>query len=173
MAEATEIMDALESLALHCRPPLMSVDDRARWMRDWCEDLRSYDIAAIRAATAKWRSGESQKFPTPGQLLPLVRVLVGGPISDGPIGPWRPITDEAYDALSLAEKIRHQRILASEARSKAGPMWRNGRPAGPDEMTDRWRIWIERARNHDAEAARLRQIMDNARERRAEESGAA
>ncbi len=41
-----EIIDALESLAVHCPPKLMTVEDKSRWMADWCEDLRDFDSGA-------------------------------------------------------------------------------------------------------------------------------
>lgn len=178
MADPSDIVDALESLALHCRAPLMSVDDRSRWMRDWCDDLRSFDIAAIRSATARWRKGDSSKFPTPGQLLPLVRNAVA-PTGAGQQGrkamPWRAPTDAEYDAMSLSEKRDTHINLAHEARDKAGPMWSKtlGGPLTPDQLPERWHIWTKRAQNHEAEISRLRKILNEARERRKEELGAA
>lgn len=174
MTDMNDIIDTLESLALHCRPPLMSVEDRSRWLRDWCDDLREFPIEATRQAAMKWRRGDVQKFPTPGQFLPMVRAFVGaGGAAPQVAEPWKPIGDEAYDRLTLTEKIRHQRILANEAYGKAGPMWRGGKPATAEEMPESWHVWRQRARNHDDEAMRLRKIMENAQTRRAEESGAA
>lgn len=126
MAEPTEIIDALESLALHCRPPIMSVEDRSRWMRDWCEDLRSYPAEAIRTATSRWRHGAVQKFPTAGQFLPLVRTATPAPptASTAKAKAWSELEDCDYDQLTLAEKVRHHRILASELNAKAAREWR-------------------------------------------------
>ena len=174
MAERTEIMDAIESLALHCRAPLMSVEQRASWIRDWCDDLRGFDIAAIRAATARWRASDNAKFPTPGQLLPLVRGQATAERDAGAVAaPWKPLTYAAYDELTLTEKIRHQRILANQARGKAGPQWRGGKPATPDQMPAAWHAWRQRAQNHDAEARRLQQVLEKSRAKHDEESGAA
>jgi hypothetical protein len=162
-----EIVDEIERLAVHCRPPLMQVEQRESWLRDWCDDLAGFEIEAIRSACREWRQSGAQKFPTPGQLLPMVRKRTAGPRADGgALQPWRELSDGEYEALSLRDKIRHQRILAAEAYRKAGPMWRNGaggaNPAkpvkghvAPDQMPDTWRYWTDIARSHDAEAQRL------------------
>jgi hypothetical protein len=163
MAEAAEIVETLETLALHCRPPLMSVEDRSRWLRDWCNDLREFRIEEVRQAAMKWRRGESQKFPTPGQFLPVVRSLVRSDIAPKVAEPWRELSDDEYRALTLEGKIRHQTILASEARKKAGPMWRGGRPAKPGELPQRWHIWTAKAQNHEAEVKTLRGILEHHR----------
>lgn len=176
MADPSDIVDALESLALHCRAPLMSVEDRSKWMRDWCVDLRDFPIEAIRAATARWRQGETTKFPTPGQLLPLVRAANHSPdASKRKAMPWRAPTDAEYDAMSLTEKLHAHTCLALQARDKAGPMWVTsmGGPVTPDQLPERWHVWTQRAKNHEAEAGRLRQILNDARSRNALESGAA
>jgi hypothetical protein len=156
MANPTEIANEIEALAVHCRPSLMSVEARSLWVRDWCEDLGPFPIEAIRVACRKFRQSGAVKFPTPGQLMPMVRAEIEAPAPNAePVQVWGPISDLAYDALGLPEKIRHQRLLAHQARRKAGPMWLNGRPAGPDELPERWHEWTKRAENHEAEATRL------------------
>lgn len=167
MAQRTEIASEIEALAVHCRAPLMEVEQRTSWLRDWCNDLADFEIEAIRAGCREWRQSGATKFPTPGQFIPLVRKRINGPKTDpASIQPWRPIGDAEFDALSLRDKIRHHRILAAEARRKAGPMWRNP-PAGAsvakpikghipaNDMPDDWRRWTEIASGHDAEAKRL------------------
>lgn len=167
MAARDEIIDCIEALAVHCRPPLMSIEQRALWLRDWCSDLAEFPTDAIATACRKWRHSGSNKFPTPGQLLPLVRDSL--PSSHGPrVEPWRELTEDEYRALSVREKIRHRLILAHEARTKAGPMFRTqrammGRPTGehltPEQMPDTWRRWTQIAEGHEAEVARLREHL--------------
>jgi hypothetical protein len=99
--------------------------------------------------------------------LPLVKASL--PAEQTPDeGPWRPLSEPEYDALSLRAKIRHQLILASDARSKAGPMFRNtqsvmaragGEHIQASDMPDTWRRWTDIARGHEAEAARLRSYL--------------
>ncbi len=160
MADRTEIMDAIEALAVHCRPPLMSVEDRARWVGDWCEDLRDYPIDAIRTACNRWRNGSDRKFPMPGQLRPMIDAVTrrgdGSAIEDAN-QPWRPLSDDEYRALSLSGKIRHQQILAHAARRQAGPMWRDGKPC--EAMPPIYHELHRRANNHSDEVKRLREFM--------------
>lgn len=163
MAERTEITEELERLALHCRPPLMSVEDRVRWLADWCEDLRSYDIEPIRTACKRWREGVEAKFPRQGQLVPMIRAAtVKGEKTAIVEGnkPWRPLTDEEYQQLTLSDKIRHCRILAQEAYSKAGPQ---GLHTSAEDMPESWKIWRGKGHGHDAEAQRLNKILQEAR----------
>lgn len=163
MAAQTDIAEELERLALHCRPPLMSVEDRVRWLADWCEDLKGYDIEPIRTACKRWREGVEPKFPRQGQLVPMIRAATVKGAESGPkLEPWRPLTDEEYGQLTLSEKIRHQRILAVEAGNKAGCQ---DRFKTPDEMPESWKIWTKRRHACEAEAARLSKILKEARGR--------
>lgn len=169
MAERQEIAEEIERLAVHCRPPLMSVEDRMTWVADWCQDLSGFPIAAIRMACTSWRNGTDRKFPLPGQLKPLIRVHV--PSQKGEVGPqvWRPLSDDEYGALTIMEKVRHHLIMAAEAGSKAGPMFRNtslsngmsnakGEHLTADQMPQTWHDWKARQAGHLAEAKRLREI---------------
>lgn len=168
MADKTEIADAIEALALHCRPPLMAVDQRLLWLRDWCTDLAEFPIEAVQAACRKWRHSAAAKFPTPGQLLPLVRESLPAE-KTGAVEVWRELSDSEYRALTVREKIRHCTILAHEARIKAGPMLVNttlrgssrisGKHLTSEEMPDTWRRWTAIAEGHEAEAKRLREIL--------------
>lgn len=82
----------------------------------------------------------------------------------------RPATEEEYPRLTLREKINHHLDSAHIAYMEAGPMWRNksgyatvlslaGRPASKAEMTDRWHDLVARAKNHEAEAKRLKGFL--------------
>lgn len=160
MADNLEIMDALESLAVHCRPPLMSVDDRSRWMRDWCEDLKGFPGDAIRTGTSRWRQGESTKFPTPGQLIPMIKAVAGGtkprPSKENELWCWP--SEEELTGMTLSEKRRQYLIMASECRGNAGPMNSDGEHPRPE--------WLIRARNYSDEAQALtRHIASAARKR--------
>lgn len=165
MASRTEITDEIESLALHCRPPLMSIEERSRWMQVWCEDLKEFDIEAIRHACKKWRMGEDGKFPTIGKLLPLVRSVSGSQSSGNDrYEEWRPLTDWEYDQLSLSEKIRHNLIVAAKLRQKAGPQCRGKIPVPPSEMPQEWHDLRAKANGFEAEAKRLRQYKTGMRD---------
>jgi hypothetical protein len=152
MAEKSEIMEALEALETHCRAPLMAVEQRAAWMRDWCDDLAEFPIHAIQHGCKAWRHSQGvTKFPTPGQLLPLIRANVAQRPAGAVGEPWRELSDDEYRALSLEDKIRHQRILCTRAYSRAGPQTK---PA--DDMPESWHRWRQIGRNHEEEVATLK-----------------
>jgi hypothetical protein len=177
MTDKSQIIDAIEALALHCRPPLMAIEQREAWIRDWCADLEEFPLEAIQNACRKWRHSGATKFPTAGQLLPLIRENV--PRDDGPaLQVWREAGPDEYRAMSVREKIREHQILAHAAFGKAGPMFRNTSGGGvmakasgthltAEQMPDSHRAWIAEARRHTAEVARLREYL-NAEPRRAE-----
>jgi hypothetical protein len=177
MATKDEILPEIEALSVHCRPALMDLETRATWLRDWCDDLSELPIEAIRQGIRKWRHSGATKFPTPGQLLPLIRENV--PDDRGPaVLPWREASPAEYQAMSVREKIREHQILAHAAFGKAGPMFRNTSGGGPmsrasgthltaEQMPGSHQSWLEEARRHAAEAQRLRQYL-HAEPRRAE-----
>lgn len=159
MASPSEIIDEIEALTVHCRPPIMSVEQRARWQQDWIGDLGKFPLEAIQSALRQWRQSESTKFPTAGQLLPMIE-RQSGRDKDRTYEVWRyDISDEEYRAMSLNDKIRHHKIAAGHCRSKAGPMPHLGKPVAKDDMPKAWHEWRDRAGNHDAEAQRLRQSI--------------
>ncbi|MFZ2252670.1 MAG: hypothetical protein WAW13_00680 [Minisyncoccia bacterium] len=165
MADRNEIIDALDSLAVHCRPPLMTIDDRSRWMADWCKDLASFPAESIRIACDRWRNGQDRKFPMPGQLIPLVRaVTVKGDGASTAPKVWGPVSDAEYEAMSLRDKARHQSLLALDATNRAGPQWRNKTPIPAEDMPQEWHDLHRKAANHHAEAARLMTIVRERRE---------
>jgi len=175
MASTDEIIDTLDALATHCRPPVMSTDAKAMWLRDWCGDLQSFPIESIRGAAGVWRQSGQTKFPTPGQFLPLVRAADRAPAPVTRPEPWGPITDEAYQALSLTDKIWTHQKLAHEANMKAAQLWRalpETRAGNPPswvkfettEPSD-WKAWRQREANHLAEAKRLLVGLKQSKER--------
>lgn len=162
MAQKSEIINEIEALAVHCRPPLMDAGVRAGWLSDWCEDLQPFPAEAIRTACRKYRQGGGTKFPTSGVLIPMCREAAG---HERPQGrkpePWRPLDDAEYAALDLPAKIRHQQILAQEARRRAvkhAHGWDRNLLTAPDG----YRRCIAQAEGHDAEAARLRGYLRKA-----------
>ena len=62
------------------------------------------------------------------------------------------LTEAEYQYLTLSEKIRHHRMCAIEADMRAGPMWKGGRPVGPEALGARWHENKSKACNHQAEA---------------------
>lgn len=163
MAQTAEIVSEIEALAVHCRMPLMDIGQRAAWMRDWCEDLGKFEIQHVRLAFREWRQSGQTKFPTPGQILPSVRRLADG---DKPKAAredaWRELSDAEYQALDLPGKERHHMILSNQAAVKAGPMWRDGKPAPIEAMPPVWHEWRRRSEHHREEARRLRDLYRRA-----------
>jgi hypothetical protein len=170
MADKAQIIDAIEALAVHCRPPIMEISQRTLWLRDWCADLSEFPLDAIATACRKWRHSGATKFPTPGQLLPLVRDSL--PVEKGArVQPWRPAGPEEFRGMTVREKIRELMILAHEARTKAGPMYRNttargapiskasGAHLNPEDMSESYRRWTAVAEGHEAELSRLRKVV--------------
>lgn len=162
MASPNEITDAIETLAVHCRPPAMSADERSRWIASWIEDLHRYPVDAIETACRRWRNGTDRRFPLPGQLKPMVEAAQA-PVDAG-IGlnrEWRELSSAEYEALTMREKARHQMILAHQCRIKAGPQARNKAPVPASEMPDSWHALRRQADEHEQEARRLRAIIRN------------
>lgn len=158
-SDRIEIVKELRALEKFCAfPSGMTGEDRERYLKDYLSDIQEFPLDAIRSACAEWRKSGSVKFPTSGMLIPIIKRFIGAP-KDERLEPWRALTDDEYRALGLPEKIRHHQILANQARRKAGPMWKNGRPAAPDELPDIWHSWTRQAENHEAEASRLRKHL--------------
>lgn len=178
MATRAQVIAAIEALEVHCRSPLMTVEQRGTWLSDWCSDLGDFPVDAIETGCRNWRRSGSGKFPTPGQLIPMVRAAQPSDVKPGDNAVWRTLSDEEYRGLTIREKIRHQTILAHEARRKAGPMFRNtssggalsrasGKHLTADEMPDVWRRWNSVAEDHEAEAGRLRAMIREKRDQAA------
>lgn len=167
MAEKHEVIEAIEALATHCRPPLMGVEERVRWTMDWCADLRDFPIDNVRMACQRWRQGDDRKFPMPGQLLPMVRATMRRAEVSGKPEPWRPLSDAEYHGLSVREKIRHHQIMASEASCKGGPMYRQNGAGGraehltADQMPEKWHAARREVEFHNAEVKRLRSVIES------------
>lgn len=159
MANSADIAEEIEALATHCRPPIMTTENRALWLRDWCLDLAGFDIEAIRAAFRKVRHSGAAKFPTPGQVIGMIRQ--SQPEVRAPkVEPWRPLSDAEYDALGLPDKIRHRLVLAAEARSEAVRLavregWDRNVADAPACYREQMRI----ADGHEDEAKRLRSYL--------------
>lgn len=169
MAQRTEIASEIEALSVHCRPPIMEVEQRASWTRDWCNDLAEFPIEAIRIACRKWRLSGGTKFPTPGQLLPLIRENIPGEKAEK-LNAWSEATAEEYQAMTLREKIRENQILSHEAYTRAGPMFRNlsrgapiskasGQHLQSDQMSEASQRWRAQGEAYAAEATKLRKLL--------------
>ena len=164
MAEKADIVAEIEGLAVHCRPPLMSVDDRSKWLTDWIVDLKEFPIENIRMACNAWRRGQDRKFPMAGQLIPAINATIRrtSAEADKP-QPWRPLADHEYRELSVREKIRHHQIMAHEAMGKGGPMYRqlgnHSEHLTPDQMPPAWHSGRSEAKFHHTEIRRLTEII--------------
>lgn len=162
MASPNEIIDAIETLAVHCRPPVMSQEERSRWIASWIEDLRNFPADAIQAACRRWRNGTDRKFPLPGQLKPMVEAADQTNVKPVDTAAWRPLSPAEYEALSLRDKIRHQNILAHECRLKAGPQSKGLQSIPAADMPPQWHTWRRQAEDHEEEARRLRKLLRDA-----------
>lgn len=151
-----EIIKELRALEQFCTFKVMRTGDESeRFLKDYLADIQDFPLQAIQAACADWRKSGQTKFPTPGQLIPMIRSRLqtkAAPKDEA----WVPLDDADYAALTLDGKERHHLILAKQALDKAGPMWRDGRALHPDEMSAEHNKWKERARFHKQEASRLR-----------------
>lgn len=171
MAHKPEIMNEIEGLSVHCRPPLMEANQRTSWLQDWCNDLAEYPIGAVRVACRKWRLSGATKFPTPGQLMPLVRENLPAEKREV-VREWTPADEDTYRAMTVREKIREHQILAQQAYRKAGPIYRNTSGSGPiskasgvrlepSQMSEAHRHWTAEGLRHTQEAQRLRQYLNS------------
>lgn len=165
MASRPEIIHEIEGLEVHCRAPLMTVDARSRWLADWAHDLEKFPYEAIRDAVADWRKSGNAKFPTPGQIIPMIQAKTRKDSDPKRAAQkWSDLSQQEYEALSLDEKIRHQRILSERAKFNAGPMYRAGMKWGsgnhmtPDEMPPKWHELQHQADGHSREAKRLKEF---------------
>jgi hypothetical protein len=154
MASRSEIIENIEALAVHCRPPLMGVEERGRWLNDWCEDLREFTAEAVKTGCTRWRQGVNPRFPLPGQLIPMVRAANVGNAPRNRPEIWRELSNEEYTALSLREKIRHKQIQASNAFSRAGPQ-----TGHPDTMPEAWHMHRRMGANLSEEVRALRKKL--------------
>ena len=149
------IIEELEALASHYIRPVRSTGEHERFLADYLNDLSGFPIEAVMKACQDWRKSDASKFPTCGQLLAFARNAMpkGANVNNEA---WRPLTDDEYDRLTMAEKIRHRTIMAMEAKTKAGPMWRGGYPVGPEDMPESWHTLTAISRGHYEEASRMK-----------------
>lgn len=157
-----EIVKELRALEQFCTfKAVRTGDEQERYMLDYLADIQMFPLEAIRKACAEWRTSGSTKFPTSGQLIPLIRKHT--PQETAPKNhEWRPISEEEYEAMSLSEKIRHRLILAREARVTASTKthgWDRNITTAPPA----YKHWQDVAEGHEREAQKLRGFMRNAR----------
>lgn len=160
-----EIVRELRALEQFCTfKTVRNGEEQERFLKDYLADIQEFPFEAIQRACAEWRKSGSTKFPTSGQLIPIIRLYVTGPRTEAPKA-WAHLSGAEYDALDLPGKIRHHKILSAEARRKAGPMCKAGKGPGisrasiqhltPEELSPTWRKYTEIADGHDREARRL------------------
>lgn len=156
------VIDCLEALQAHYPRHYKTADEQRNAMRDYASDLGSAPLEVVERACTRWRQSDATRFPTPGQLMKLVDEAM--PRDVGSVALWGPISDEAYDRLPLRDKIYHQTCLATDCDRKAGPMWRAGAPVALEDMPPAFHAMKQRAANHRAEAARLRELLARSKE---------
>lgn len=159
-----QIIEELQALQAHYPRQARATDEEQRWLRDYVEDLHACPDDAVRYACRRWRQSGARKYPTSGELLSFAQQFQprGDANETRKTPPWGPVSDYEYDAMTLAEKLRHQTILGNHAQFTAGPQTK------PKEaMPEAWHEHRERARHHFAEASRLRGLLAQARQREA------
>lgn len=161
-AQKHEIVDELQALGQHYIRSIRTPEQEERFLRDYLNDLGSYPLSAIKQGCIAWRNSDASKFPTPGQLVAKVRANLPREQREDRPEPWRHLTEEEYNRLSLRDKIRHRTILAGELRRKAGPMWANGQPVAAEAMPERWHELMSRSHGHYEEAGRLKATLARA-----------
>lgn len=157
-----EIIKELRALEQSCSfRNARTGEENERFLKDYLADIEEFPLEAIKAACADWRKSGSIRFPTSGQLIPMIRAKVP---SDGVSREtaWVELSEDDYAQLDLPSKERHHLIMAQRCEVKAGPMWRNGRPLTHNEMPPAWHQLRERAAHHREEAARLRNLYRRA-----------
>lgn len=153
-SDRIEIVKELRALEQFCTfKAVRSGEEQERYMLDYLADIQQHPLDAIRKACAEWRKSGVTKFPTSGQLIPLIRKHLAEE-RQAPLREWRPISEEEYEGLTVREKIRHRLILAREARVTASTHthgWDRNLTTAPAA----YKHWIEVAAGHDKEAMRL------------------
>lgn len=116
-----EIVKELRALEQFCTfKAVRTGEESERFLKDYLADIQAFPFEAIQKACAEWRRSGATRFPTPGQLIPIIRKHVETPDSGPRINePWKPLSEAEYAALGLEAKIRHRRILAAQARDEA------------------------------------------------------
>ena len=165
------IIQALTALALHYPKGQRTDREQALWLADYAADLDKFSLPQIARACQDWRRSTARTFPKVGELLDLIRKDLDRPTTKSTA--WQPLSDEEYDALGLADKIRHQRILANEARLRGGGNTQRGPngiriPLEPGPRLERFEAEKERADRHTAEAVRLTEKLEEWKQRQGE-----
>jgi hypothetical protein len=160
-SQRIEIVKELRALEQFCTfKAVRSGEEQERFLRDYLADVQDFPLEAIQKGCADWRKSGQTKFPTPGQLIPLIKAHIVQARVEVSAQPWRPLTEPEYRALSVEDKIRHCRLLASQSRAEATKAaikqgWdRNVANAPPI-----YRQHMDIADAHEAEAKRLRQYV--------------
>jgi hypothetical protein len=133
----------------------MNAGEWAAWWADYTDALGDLTETALELGMREWvRRPDSRFMPKPGELreLALATRPAAPTVFRGPAPtPWRPLTDEQFDALSLHDKIWNHERMAQHERELAGPQ-----TDAPSEMSAKWHAHRARSANHSAEARRLR-----------------
>lgn len=157
-----EIIKELRALEQFCTfKALRTGEENERFLKDYLADIEEFPLDAIRKACADWRRSGATKYPTSGQLIPMIRrhLLEERQGGDRP-QPWTAPSEAEYEAMPLREKIRQRRIMAGLAEEQA---FREAAKLGWDRNVQNapqvWREHMARAASHHEEAARLKRRL--------------
>jgi hypothetical protein len=157
MASADTLAKELRALSAHYRSSLRTPAEELRWLEDWMTDLADFADETVRLACRRWRR-EAKRFPVPSELRSLC--LTCSPTLASQIArPYRHPSEAEYESLPVEAKVRVQEAKALELYAKAGPMWKNGRAARPEELPERWHRFRKEARAHECEVRRLKLLL--------------
>lgn len=112
MLSRIEIADEITALATHFPKPRRTPDEAARWLEDYVDSLEPFGLDAVKVACIDWRGGDAVSMAKPGQLAALAKRIAERGKVKAENKPWKRISDEEYEALTLRDKARHHAILA-------------------------------------------------------------
>lgn len=132
----------------------------SEWAALWeiyVKALSGVSTEALKAGVLAYTKDEkSERFPKPGPLRKFCDAVMGRIAlrqkydNYGPTGAWTWPTDDELSVLPPGAKIREYRIMANEARMKAGPMLEDGTYSHSE--------WAIRAKNYDEQRKRLQSL---------------
>ncbi len=164
MANPIEIANEIRALQAHFPHRRRSEEEEERFLADFLEELKGFDLEAVRAACRRWKLGDNAKFPTVGQLVSMARISLSAATPAQALGgrrmeTWSPtiISQAEYEKMPLGAKVRELRLQANHYENQASSLRDKSKPRS--EQGENVGYFEQRARNCCEEASRLRGIM--------------
>jgi len=155
MASRTDILTELNALSAHYMRIVRSPEEQERILSDYADDLKAFDLDAIKNGCRSWRQSSAQRFPTPGQLIPMIRANMRQQTGPRPAA-WKPCTTEEYEAMPPYEQIRELQCRMEAI--NPGPQFSQvqQRHLDASEMPEEWHKARQRIATYAAEIKRIR-----------------